>query len=367
MVLLTGAAASLLSGCGGNPPPAPSPVSTAVPHTPTSRPAPGLGISVQGAVPLGTAPIVDLTMWSHYVAWAREGGPNLVPLSIEVFDTQTGKTRTLVANSSATQEVSAVQGDGDLVVYTEANPTDESHTTWRIHLISLTQGSNRVLAQSSAGVPIPFVPQVALGGTCLAWSEPSATAAEGGAARLVIYDAATSARRVVPGVQNPDSVNIDSGSIYFAADDAAGRDGFTVPCTGSPAVKQLTTSGKVSQLSARGGVLAWQQPLQGDPDSIWAETVGGAAPGTPVQLTNVGNQGDVIAGKGVVAWLDRDGQLTVRDAAGRFPAVPLPHQDHLSIPARWSFLDATVAWVNGEGSGGDQLVLYRATAAVGAG
>jgi hypothetical protein len=75
-------------------------------------------------------------------------------------------------------------------------------------------------------------------------------------------------------------------------------------------------------------------------------------------------QPEVHPGRGVVAWLDRTGRLTVRDAAGHFPAAVLPNQGHLSIPARWSVLDGTLAWVNGEGQGGDQLVLYRATATV---
>jgi len=81
-----------------------------------------------------------------------------------------------------------------------------------------------------------------------------------------------------------------------------------------------------------------------------------------VELSDASNQGKVVAGKGAVGWLDRDGRLTVRDAAGRFPAAVLPNQEHLSIPARWSFFDDAIAWVNGEGSGGDQLVLNRATA-----
>ncbi len=341
-----------LLGCGGQPPAAPTPSASARSSAHASS-TPVTPFRNLVSVSLGAGPVAGITMWSHYIAWARESGTALVPQAIEVFDRDTHVARTVVS-TKAPQQVGAIRGSGDLLVYTQADPTDESHTTWSVHLLSLKQGSDRVIAQSSGSVPLAGIPQASIEQNCLAWNEP--VPGSGFTSKLVIYDAVTGSRRSAAGVANPESVSIDGGEVFFDADTAQGRDAFSTPCSSPATALRITTSGKVAYPRAGNGVLVWQEPLQGDPMSIWAMP-DGVTGANPVALTETANQGNAYPGAGFGLWLDGDGMLSVRDLTLKGGPIRLPDQDKLSIAARWSVLGNTVAWVNGDGSPGQQQSL----------
>jgi hypothetical protein len=159
----------------------------------------------------------------------------------------------------------------------------------------------------------------------------------------------------------PDVPTVDNGWVFFEADSPDGRDAYGTPCSGGP-VTRLTSSGRVAYPMAANGLLAWQEPIQGDPTSVWVKAEG-SAEAAPIRLTGDRNQGNVVTGRGFVLWLDGTGQLVVRDSGARAAAATLPNQDHLSIAARWTTHDDMLAWVN-EDSTNARYTLYTATVAL---
>ncbi len=298
----------------------------------------------------------DVTLWSHYVAWAQEvGAAASIPQQLEVYDLDTGTTATPV-QVSGHDEVALPHGDGDLVAYTVADVTNEDAVTWRIRTTDLRRHVTVDIIQGRFPVSLILLPIPVVKLPYLVWVEP--LQADSLEAQVIVYNVETHSRRVITAKQ-PHTVSVDGAWLFFdATSDAPGkRDAFAARLdSASSAPRRLTHSGRVAYPWASNGVLAWQEPIAGDPDSIWGERDDDPS-ATPVEITAGRNQGNAVPGQGFVVWLN--GQLALRPLDSVTPRTMLPDQ-HPNIPLRWAALGHTVAWASGQATPQDPLVIYLA-------
>ena len=315
---------------------------------------------VQNHIDLGTVYPTNLAAWANNVAWTEAASrDNVVPQAVRVYTVGgSGPTAVrTVATVASGMQVAFVSGDGSNVVFLVAKITNNA-ATWTIRLVDLTSGHSRDIASSPVATPPGIVPHPVIRDHWIAWAE--VTDANSGSSRAVVYDLTTGSRRTL-GTNDPAFVAIDGPTLYFDGSDAAGRDVFAVPLDQRGPVQQLTHSGAVVNPRAGDGYLVWQEPLSGDPQSVWAaDDRTPAAAAHPVELDNTRNNGDPAPGMGFAAWLDGLTRLVVRSVGGT-QVVPVPNQDHLSVAARWAAAGRTLAWVNDEGADQSDAVLYVGT------
>jgi hypothetical protein len=257
---------------------------------------------------------------------------------------------TIIARaSSADSEIDWVRGSRSTVVYTELGqtPSDEDPLVpWAVYAVDLGTGRKRRIAASKGpndeiiqpfpSIEWPWVVDVAPP------SKPSSETAD-----IVAYDLRDGARSALVASRNPASVTIDHGLVFY--DDTSGmgaRDLFVVPVDGSSKPRRLTSSGRVALAIAANGAVTWQEPPQGDPDSLWYMLI--TRPDSPIRFAQEGS--NAFPGQGVVLWYMR-GELVAADPhnAQERAVLDSPNQSSgsiPSIPAKWSAFGDRVVWAS---------------------
>lgn len=302
--------------------------------------------------------VLSLTTWSHYVAYV--GGDSQKTRTATVFDLASHRGRT-VAQHEGAGNLDLVAGGDDKIVYTDLSRdlTDENllSSPWKEYLQDLAAGDRVLLAHSrnrrdeldlatphvnwpwlvDARVPLPL-PRDPL------------------RLDIVATDLRTRKQHVVVSKARDPAVILISGQrVVFAADSGPHRrDFFSVPLDGSAKPTQITSSGAVSGGWVDSGGLTWQEPLMGDPTSIWFMPL--SPPGKPIKVADGGS--NVYPGRGFVMWLTPAQQrekLVARQPCSSAEPLQIAGDD-LDIGARWMAYADRIVWATDVGVGDEARV-----------
>jgi hypothetical protein len=293
--------------------------------------------------------VYSITTWDHYVAWAGGDSEASNPNRIALYDLDTRITRVIARSSWNTGEIDWVRGSRGTIVYTELAriPSDEDpNVPWRVFAVDISTGRKRQIAASkrpSDEILQPF--------PSIEWpwivdiSPPSKPSTE--TADIVSYDLRDGRRLVLVPSGHPGSVTIDHGLVFYGEITGGQQDLFVVPVDGSGKPRRLTTSGRVALPKAANGGVTWQEPPQGDPDSLWYMPTNPL--GSPIQFAQGGS--NAFPGQGFVLWYTVDGRLVASDPLDAREPTVLDSPDQTtgsipSLPAKWWTFGDRAAWVS---------------------
>jgi hypothetical protein len=300
--------------------------------------------------------------WEHWVVWVGAAKPGDDTNQVLVHDLDTKVTRVVARTRfGAEGTIPRVRAGRDTVVYVDLDriaSDDNPRTKWHMYALSLSTGEERLLGSSTnrAEEEDPSRPSVAW--PWVVWFQ--ATGDEHGNVSVRSYDLRDGRYRTLVDATFAGQLSIDdtTGLVHYDTDNGSGgRDVYAVPADGSAPPKRMTTSGLADFPIARNGGLVWQQPPNGDSDSLWYKPVRG---GKPQQFSKRSKDSDAgnnaFPGRGFVLW-SGGSQLTITDPSGGKPSVVLQARGslrdlvHLDTGARWWVEGDRVAWAMMDGYG----------------
>lgn len=248
--------------------------------------------------------VQHLTLFGHWLAFAAaRAGAQQIAERIEVIDTRTGRRSVVASNEFPNGQTDWVEGTGNTLVWTAQSrvQTDSDPTAeWVLHSRNLRTGTNRQL-DSSHGQPSAYIPTPEASNGWVIWAVASRLPGT-----LDVKVSNGDRTKVIARGVRPSGLGIAGRSAVFDSGPAQGgpRHVYAVPLSGGSA-SQLDLDGNAAYPSAGGNVAVWQEPLDGDPQAIWAVNLASRCPARAVWLEP--NEGNAVAGNGFVAWLQDGG------------------------------------------------------------
>lgn len=354
--------AAAVTACDGGTPQSTSPGAT----SPAAAAVRNVRIVPRTAIRRDRRSISDVALFGPYAAWAEGPARSDSLTEVVVFDTRSGASR-VVATAPPGGEVDAVRSGSaqtsTLIAYTvlERFPTDANpYSTWRLEAVDVVSGVKTVIARSTQPDPAPTIPVASLFGRWCAWAQYDAPTKSN---TIVVEDLTTHAVHDV--AKNVQSSAVGGDGDVLVYDDSVGS------AVGQRAVlgvnlrtgqrKRISAVGNVGEPAVANGAVTWQQRTAPPPSNAQAEWyVRLDSQSTPVVIANSQN-GNAIAGRDVVAWLDDRGGLQVasipqRAAAVVAQAVPIDPGMVLSIAARWHLDGDRLIWASNDASGNTTVV-----------
>jgi hypothetical protein len=342
-----------ISACdGGGAPPVVSHTRASIAASPGVR-ARGVQVTVRDSIRRAGKRLSDVTLLGPYAAWA-EGPAQGTLTQVVVLDTRTGATR-VVATAPTGGQVDAVRSGSTqlptLVAYTVLDhvPSDTNpSTTWRLEAVDVASAARTVIVRGSHADPIETIPVPALFGRWCAWAQYDATSRTN---RIFAEDLTTHAVRQVAQHVLSSGLGGDGDTVVYDDNVAPSPDHREI--VGVNLINghrtRLSAVGAVGIPAVANGGITWQQRIGTTRDSnqvSWYLALAGT--GSPIQIATSQN-GDAIAGRKVVAWLDNGGNLMLAPVPGSsvggvaYQLLPDPGMV-LSIAARWYFDGDRLIW-----------------------
>jgi hypothetical protein len=311
-------ATALLTGCSGatgeHPLASPSP-----PKTPKATAPAGLG-TVDSVIASPHGDAWWLSTWTHYVGWgesAKRFDPDVTFVS--VYDTTSHRLRHVVTTHDGFS-VMWMRGAADTVVYLTTRPYhgNEDLADWRIEAVDLITGQRTTIDRADSAAARRFLPSLSI-------SYPWAVYEKAG---VYARNLLTGQRRTLLRSPSPGRVQAVGDQVFYLQPTRTGRDVFSVPLAGGPAVR-VTHSGKVGDYTAGADGVAYYEPIDGDATSVWFQPAGA----TTARLLNNTEGSNLAVGDGFAAWISQDDEVFVRGTTlGAAAAVSIG--SHWSPPAR---------------------------------
>jgi hypothetical protein len=257
-----------------------------------------------------------------------------------VHDLRTGKS-SVAASAKQGTAIEWSRGSGDTLVFTEQDYGGDPETTapipWRVFKLDLASGKRELVDE---GKGAEFVPTVVIDSPWMAWLRPGAAA---GRFDVVAQDLRSGQRSTV--VTNVDATTpqiVDGRLVYAASSSPSTQDVFAVNLpSGKP--RKLTTSGQVYRVGKSSGeVVAYEEPLNTDPQRVLVVPLKG---GTPTVVHNRPNGGNIVTGDRFVAWFSQTRAIEVSGIGRQAPLSTASSKDSsVSIPIRISADGNRLAW-----------------------
>lgn len=250
------------------------------------------------------------------VTWTSPSAPGGPHNEVYVYDLSTRTARVVAGPAHAGGETDWSRISGDLVVYTDqAVPLSEENdrSPWRIVLLDLRSGRQRVIDKDRGGTEEQFRPSVAVAAPWVAWAHPTPVPDR---YDLFVLNADTNEKRTILSDADMFHLQLSSTNLTFSVATDAGRDLWAVELVGAEQrPRQLTTSSRVAMAGRRPADTAvYSEVSDAGRSAVFVIPIAG---GPPVELARDQTGGaNPVATPTFAAWYGRTGSIEVGALAG---------------------------------------------------
>lgn len=302
------------------PPSSPSAASSSSLSPDASPSPPGLRVREVRRIEVPGFSPEQADLFGDYVVWGGRTEHYGDAKAIWLHDLRSRESRVIARATQAGHFMSWARGSGERVVY-----VDTSERAWSIYVLSLVDGSRRLVARSSRADNVGFVPAPVIERDWIVWDEALTGGAdadpENPTSRLWALNTATGKRRLLTTEQLYMPV-LDAGRVSFVGIHGTRQDAYAVDLNAQPPAgpRALTRSGNVGGLAAGGGYTVYYEPVAGDATSVNRVRTAGGKP----ELVSSPGGGDLAVGDGFVLWFDTGGVVVKRldDASDYVTLLP---------------------------------------------
>lgn len=268
------------------------------------------GVRRLGRFVFDEADVTSLSLWGSRLAYVRDGAAAVV------CDLDSGRPR-VVGRARAGRTIEWLRGDGEIVVWVEADVDDAKSTPgsdplgppmtgrpWAIHAYDLRRGRGHVIATGGPRDGYWTEPEPEVEWPWVVWLDlPISGNLETDGPVLVSHSLRDGTRRVLSARNFPLESGITDGRVYFDARTDAGRDLHVVPPDASTPPERLTENGTITEPVVGNGWVTWASlPRTRDLEVPLGDL--------PLAALRAGSRAPIEAGRGKWAVPD-DGFLLV--------------------------------------------------------